>query len=162
MHTYIHTCIRAYMHTYIHACMLALDGYMYVCTCIHACMHTCVCLSLCLILRVSYVCLDSSWRNSQIWLAISLGSKSRRPQVCFLDPMLSGNEKHLCNYCLFVQYLLSLYLQWNSLLHCFSNIFMGNRFSKIPACLRRPLNINSVVRVIVVNFSLLVFIVTMI
>ena len=34
--------------------------------------------------------LDSSWRNAQIWLAISLGSKSLRPQVCFLDPMLSG------------------------------------------------------------------------
>ena len=26
---------------------------------------------------------DSSWINTQIWLAISLGSKSLRPQVCF-------------------------------------------------------------------------------
>ena len=80
--------------------------------------------------------LHSCWRNAQIWLAISLGSKSLKPQVWFLDPMLSGNEKHLHNtYCLFAEYLLSLYLQWNSPLHCFSNIFMGNRFRKIPACL---------------------------
>ena len=38
----------------------------------------------------AYIELDSSWINAQIWLAISLGSKSLRPQVCFLDPMLSG------------------------------------------------------------------------
>ena len=70
----------------------------------------------------------------------------------------------ILQYCLIVQYFtilsLCVFNGLNSLLHCFSNIFRGNRFSKIPACLRWPLNINSVVRVIVVNFSLLVFIVS--
>ena len=42
------------------------------------------------VLTAYYRKLDSSWRNAQIWLAISLGSKSLRPQVCFLDPKFAS------------------------------------------------------------------------